>query len=338
MTSDCLRVAVVGFGAMGRRHALTLARLPDCELAAVVATPVDAEHVPHGTVVLSNVSDLGALTLDYAVVALPATLHEPAAIKLARMAIPTLIEKPLAADHESAERIAAAFRRSTTFAAVGYIERFCQAINACRQQIAGGEHGAVRHISTVRRTLSAHITDVGAGLDLLSHDIDLTRWLTTNEYQSMTATKVTQGQHGEDAVTMSGILSDGTPTHHVAARSAAVSQRMCTVTCERGTLVADTARDTLRWRPGVTTIDLTDASRSRLNKTQVVPIADDSADPLTREHRAFHDALQTGRRGSLASLEESAETVALITRAIAKSANHCFTVAALDPAASGRPL
>jgi predicted dehydrogenase len=195
------------------------------------------------------VADLDALLrigLDYAVLACPTLLHEPLGTALAAAGIPTLIEKPLAGDPDSARRPAQAFHTAAVPAAVGYIERFNPALIALRRRLEDGQLGDVFSVAT-RRTgpYPVRITDVGVIHDLATHDLDLTAWITNTHYTSIAArTAHRSGRPHEDLLAALGQLTDGTITHHQVNWVSPLKERTTVVTGDHGILVADTSPPT----------------------------------------------------------------------------------------------
>ena len=119
-----LRAGLVGLGMMGRHHARVLGSLEGVELVAVCDPMGDAHNVAGGRPVFTQVSELIAAGIDYAMVAAPTAFHEELALELADAGIHALIEKPLAVDTPAAKRIQQAFAAKNLVGAVGHIERY----------------------------------------------------------------------------------------------------------------------------------------------------------------------------------------------------------------------
>jgi predicted dehydrogenase len=112
--SDRQRVAVIGVGHLGRIHARILARQPRAELVCVVDADEARAHKVAGEVgcrALGGIEDLPP-DLDAAIVAVPTSFHEVVAVPLLERGIACLVEKPLAADLASADRILRAAEES----------------------------------------------------------------------------------------------------------------------------------------------------------------------------------------------------------------------------------
>ncbi len=143
------RVAVVGYGVMGRRHADALEGHADL----VIVDPVVG--VPSLDV-----------SVDAAIVAVPAEAHARVVLPLLRAGVPCLVEKPLATTLEDADELA-----THAHAWVGHVERFNPAFLALRD--AARRHDW-RHAAFLREgPRPERGVDLDAALDLLVHDLDL---------------------------------------------------------------------------------------------------------------------------------------------------------------------
>ena len=180
-----LRAGLIGLGAMGRNHARVLNSLDGVELVGV-ARPGrrPAPVAPFGVPVVADVEQLLALQLDYAVVACPTALHEEVGLRLAEAGVHALIEKPLAPSVEAARRAGRGVRgQAGLVGAVGHIERYNPALQSLRSRLEAGELGDMYQVVTRRQgPFPRRIADVGVVMDLATHDIDLTAWVTGQEY------------------------------------------------------------------------------------------------------------------------------------------------------------
>ena len=101
-----LRAGLIGLGMMGRHHARVLGSLDDVDLVAVADPAGDPHGIAGDRPLLGSVEDLIATGLDYCMVAVPTVYHEPVGLALAAAGVHAMIEKPLAQDVESAQRLA----------------------------------------------------------------------------------------------------------------------------------------------------------------------------------------------------------------------------------------
>lgn len=122
MTMARLRAGLIGLGMMGRQHARVLGSLPGVDLVAVADPGGDLHQVSGGRPIEADVDSLIARGLDYCVVAVPTIHHESIGLALAASGIHAMVEKPLAHDIESSQRVAEAFASANLVGAVGHIE------------------------------------------------------------------------------------------------------------------------------------------------------------------------------------------------------------------------
>ena len=104
-----LRVGVVGVGALGRHHVRLLAGLEGATLAGVYDLRADvAEQVAaeFGTRALPSLDALAA-EADAMVVAVPTTDHAEVGCRLLERGLHVMVEKPIAPDLASADRLLA---------------------------------------------------------------------------------------------------------------------------------------------------------------------------------------------------------------------------------------
>ncbi|WOE32241.1 MULTISPECIES: Gfo/Idh/MocA family oxidoreductase [unclassified Acinetobacter] len=91
------KIAIIGAGAMGKKHAQTILKHPDTELVAICDPFSDVMaqeyHVPN----YKNLQDLlNQMTLDGVVIANPNHFHVSTAIQCMQHGVICLLEKPLA--------------------------------------------------------------------------------------------------------------------------------------------------------------------------------------------------------------------------------------------------
>jgi predicted dehydrogenase len=141
-----LRIAVLGAGAIGRRHAGLVAAEPGLALAAVVdpepATAGFAEGL--GAAWLPDIDALLAGGLpDGLIVATPNRLHVEHGLAAVAAGIPALVEKPIADDPAEGRRLVAAADAAGVPLLVGHHRRHGPALRAARAAIAEGRIGRV---------------------------------------------------------------------------------------------------------------------------------------------------------------------------------------------------
>ncbi|MEI7561951.1 MAG: Gfo/Idh/MocA family oxidoreductase [Actinomycetes bacterium] len=329
--SKKLRAGLVGLGMMGRHHARVLSSLTDVELVAVCDPMGDPHKAAGDRTVLKTVKELIDAGIDYAMIAAPTAFHEELALELAAAGIHAMVEKPLAIDTQSAEKITAAFKAKGLVGAVGHIERYNPALQQLRMRLEKGELGEVYQIATRRQgPFPARIADVGVIKDLATHDIDLTAWVAGSKFTSISArTAHKSGRPHEDLVAATGLLANGIITSHLVNWLTPFKERLTIVTGERGTLVADTltADLTLYTNASVATQwDSVSAFRG-VSEGEVVRYAFPKIEPLLVEHESFRDAVLglPGATEKIVTMEQGLATVA-VAQAMIESANQKVTI------------
>lgn len=323
-----LRVGLAGLGVMGRNHARVLASLDGVSLVGVADFGGDPHGAAHGVPVVPDIDALLGLGLDYAVIALPTEFHEGAGLACAAAGVPTLIEKPLAADVAGATRLMEAFRDSGVLGAVGHIERYNPALQQCRRRLANGDLGEIFQVATRRQgPFPARISDVGVVKDLGTHDIDLTAWVTQQSFVSVAAqTAHRSGRLHEDLVSVTGLLTGGIVTNHLVNWLSPLKERKTVVTGEEGAFVVDTlTADLTFYANGLVMTDWDAVARFRgVSEGDVTRFAFAKSEPLGSEHEAFRDAI-LGKPADIVTLEQGLATVT-VARAVLESADSGKTV------------
>lgn len=307
-----LRAGLIGLGMMGRHHARNLRAIEGVDLVAVADVSGDPHGVAGDLPILPNVDALIEEKLDYVVVALPTEGHEDAGLKLAAAGIPALIEKPLAKHAESAQRLAQSFADAGVLGAVGHIERYNPALQSLRQRLENGDLGDIYQICTRRQgPFPNRIADVGVVLDLASHDIDLTAWVTHRSFELVAArTMLKSGRRHEDMVAATCQLSGGLMSNHLVNWLTPTKERLTMVTGEKGMFVADTlTADLTFYGNGSVATTWDHIARFRgVSEGDVTRFAIDKPEPLRTEHEQFRDAV-LGKEAVIVTLEQAASVV-----------------------------
>ena len=190
-----IRVAVIGAGYMGERHARIYAGLPDVELVAVCDVREGAARDLAARTGASAYSDFGALLrrddLDAVSVCTPDGLHrEPSELAMLG-GRHVLVEKPIATTLADAGAMVEAAARAGVVLLVGHCLRFDPRYDQARQAVERGELGAIQTIYTRRANTVAAQDRLGGRcslpLFLGVHDYDVMRWLVGSEVERVTA-------------------------------------------------------------------------------------------------------------------------------------------------------
>lgn len=135
-----MKIAMIGSGGMARRHLGTLAQEPDVTIVGHVSpTPVHAEEAARrwgGRAYTSHEQLLEKEEVDAAWVTVPPGAHGAIEGELVGRNIPFFVEKPLSADRETAEEIAALLEQRDLIVGVGYHWRALDTIPDVQRTLA----------------------------------------------------------------------------------------------------------------------------------------------------------------------------------------------------------
>lgn len=170
-----LRGAVVGVGYLGNFHAQKLKAHGEVDLVGVCdysfaqAQKIAAER---GTTAYEKASDLIG-KVDFVQIAAATQAHYDLARFFLENRIPVLVEKPIAATLEQAEKLCELAEKNSTLLTVGHIERFNPAFQFLKNRIQGVTYLEMNRLAPFR----VRGSDVSVLHDLTIHDIDLVQWL-----------------------------------------------------------------------------------------------------------------------------------------------------------------
>lgn len=323
MAEKKLRAGLIGLGMMGRNHGRVLAGLEGVDLVAVADAGGDPHGVAKGRPLCASIEELLEHNLDYCMVAVPTVYHLEIGLALAEAGVHAMIEKPLAQDTESAQKLVDAFDKAGLVGATGHIERYNPALQQAKARIEAGELGEVYQIVTRRQgPFPARIADVGVVKDLGTHDIDLTSWLRSSPFTSVAArTAFRSGREYEDMVLMTGLLADGTITQHTVNWLSPFKERLTVITGEKGAFLADTLTADLAFHAnGNVTSEWAGLAQFRgVSEGDYTRFAISKREPLLVEHEQFRDAV-LGKECDIVTLEQGMRNVLVAEAAIESAA------------------
>lgn len=145
-SADKTKIAVIGAGLIGRRHAQLVASDARCCLAAIVDPATEAAEIARSLCVpwfpdLDRM--LASARPDGAIVATPTRLRVDHGQKLLNAGIPVLIEKPIAHDLEAAGQLVNAAERSRVPLLIGHHRRHGDILQRARAVIEEGRLGRI---------------------------------------------------------------------------------------------------------------------------------------------------------------------------------------------------
>ncbi len=186
MTTEPLRIAVVGAGIMGSDHIGRIAgRITGAEVAAVVepdATRAAAAAAgAPGAVTRSRIEDaLEHDDIDAVIIATPGPFHESVLLPALDAGVDILCEKPLTPDSEESLRILEAEQKTgRPRIQVGFMRRFDEEYLQLKALIDSGDAGALLALHCAHRNPSTPpgYTETMLITDSVVHEIDVVPWL-----------------------------------------------------------------------------------------------------------------------------------------------------------------
>jgi predicted dehydrogenase len=186
--AGALRVGVIGVGHLGQHHARLLAAMDDVQLAGIVdINQGRAREIAerYGAPVFARAQDLRG-QVDAVTIAAPTVTHVDIAMPFVEAGVAVLVEKPLAAGLDEADRLLEAAERSGALVATGHTERFNPAVSAALPLVRSPRFVEIHRLGTFpERSL-----DIDVIFDLMIHDIDLLLTVAGSEIESIDAVGV----------------------------------------------------------------------------------------------------------------------------------------------------
>jgi len=321
-----LRAGLIGLGAIGKQHARILSSLEGVHFVGSCDPIVDVGSVSENGPVFRDLETLIEQKIDYAIVAVPTSSHFQVSIQLADSNVNALIEKPLSHNSSTGNEIVRKFSEKKLLAAVGHIERFNPAVTEAMNRL--DMLGKLFQITSCRVGPSlGRIQDVGVALDLVTHDVDLTRVLSMQEYSYVSAqTYSRSSQSQEDMLIASAKLNNGTIVNHIVNRLSPKKERITLLIGENGVFEIDTLKMELTYYSN----GIFEKNRDNLenvhgpSEDNVNRLAVAKKEPLLIEHENFRDAL-LGKKSHLSTLEDGLKSVQ-VAEAFLKSAKEGVTI------------
>ena len=294
-----LRVAVVGVGHLGSRHAQIYASMPGVRLAAVCDSDAARARALARTLGCRAATDIRDLlgSADAASLAVPTSLHAAVGLPLLRHGIHLLIEKPITTTLAQADALIRTAKRHRCLLQIGHVERFNAAI-----------HAAMRHL-THPRFIEVHRlspypfrgTDVSVVLDVMIHDLDLLRLLVRSRVRRIDASGVPVLSRSEDIANARLAFDGGAVANLTASRISDETVRRIRVFQEDSYLSIDYKAQTV------------ELARKRGRTIQRVNLPVNQRPPLQDELASFVRAVRA-RRAPLVSGEDARAALALALR------------------------
>lgn len=188
-----MKAIVASYGSAGQRHVQNLNRSDEVQQLSVLRRPTNdnlSEDISGVQRVFFDLQQALAWNPDFAIIASPAPFHVELGIPFVNNGVHVLVEKPLAASSQDAERLIVAANSTHVIGMVGYNFRFYQPLVWLKNQV---DSGVIGRVVTVRAEVGSYLpnwrddvdyrssvsarSELGGGALLeLSHELDLACW------------------------------------------------------------------------------------------------------------------------------------------------------------------
>lgn len=185
-----MKILIVGYGSIGKRHELICKTIdPSCEIIVVTRNHLCSARYAY--YVTRSLRDGIAQKPDFAIIASPANLHVQHAITLIRAGCDCLVEKPLADNLQEPLELLTLNKTHKRIVQVGYNLRYNSCLIKIRKMIDDGVYG---NLLSVRCEFGQYLPDWRPGFDYrqsvsaqkslgggilleMSHEIDYLSWI-----------------------------------------------------------------------------------------------------------------------------------------------------------------
>ncbi len=288
--AERVRVAVIGVGELGSRHARLYSELDTAELIGVADIVSDRCHHISEQYGVRGVTDFKELIADVqaASVAVPTVEHEGITTALLDAGVHVLVEKPIAPTVDEALRMTTLAREKNLRLAVGHTERYNPGVEAVLAQVKDPRFIEVHRLGS----FSPRSLDIDVVLDLMIHDLDVVRALVGREVVSVEAVGVPVLTPKVDIANARLKFDGGAVANITASRVSQEKIRKLRV-FERDRYVSldYQSQEAVRFQL-VPNSDAGDGGRPNIQKDDLNV---QNEEPLRRELEDFLDAVATGR-------------------------------------------
>lgn len=204
--SQSTRVAVVGLGSIGRRHARLLSERDDVTLTicdAVEAFRSETLATLHRPAALATAELPTALAAgqDAVIIATPNHTHVPIGLEALKAGADLLVEKPVSDTLAQAEILVSTAEKAGRFVQIGYMLRYDVGLQKLKAWIDDGSLGNIvsgrsmvgSYITLLNARSPDRITQPNTLIVDYTHEIDFVRWL-FGEIKSVAAAGGSLGQ------------------------------------------------------------------------------------------------------------------------------------------------
>ena len=188
-TINYLKVVVIGYGSIGKRHVQNLLKIPNTEIIIYTKQKIDNQS-PKKITVTNSISECIKEKPDAVIISNVSSIHVPYAIKFAKAGIDLFVEKPLSNSLKGTKELLRIVRKNHLITQMGCQLRFHKCIKEIKNLISSNKLGRVISVKVecgsflpdwhpyedYRKSYAAR-DDLGGGVVLTNiHEIDYLYW------------------------------------------------------------------------------------------------------------------------------------------------------------------
>jgi len=186
---DKIKVAVIGTGALGTKHAKNYKLIENAEVIALCDTDIyKAQNFANelGAAFFNNFKKIPLDKIQAVSICVPTKMHFKVAKYFLENKIHCLVEKPITTSIKQADILIKIAQENNLVLQVGHIERFNSAFQAIQDIIIEPKFIETHRLSP----FPGRSLDVGAVLDIMIHDIDIILGLVKSQVKHIDAVGV----------------------------------------------------------------------------------------------------------------------------------------------------
>ena len=218
-----LKVGVFGVGALGEHHARIYSGLDSAELAGVY--DINAKRAAeiarkYGTISFGNIEELASI-IEAASIVVPTDKHFQLFTQLEKHNIHMLMEKPIAASLEEAEKMTQTAQEKGLILQVGHVERFNPVMKFLEEHLIRPRFIEAIRIAEYPPPRPGNVprgTEVSVVLDLMIHDLDIILHLVRSPVKEIRAVGVQVLSPTDDIANVRLEFDDGCVANVTASR------------------------------------------------------------------------------------------------------------------------
>lgn len=184
-----IKVAVIGVGYLGARHAQIYSRIPGVDLVSLCDINTEKAELlakELNAKAISNYKELSKDKVDAVSIVVPTNLHFEVAKYFLKNKVNVLVEKPITPCLKEAKKLIDLAQKHNLILGVGHVERYNTAFQAVKKIIKNPRFIECHRLAP----FSGRSLDISVILDLMIHDIDIVLGLVQNPIKTIDAVGV----------------------------------------------------------------------------------------------------------------------------------------------------